>query len=305
MATEKWDEADFTDTEGRLGAAYVRGSSAIWVPPEVQLGKWPDAKGNLLDCVLYPVPHKWKPYLPLPGEPFLEGVEFGNDLKEIGWTTREDTRGLVNEFVRLADAPDEKVLAFARKWGPMWLCVKHRDCLWDVVSVRLRWDGSKECCLWFPAEPIQFFRRYAGITKAVLDIAAHLIEGKPVSASLWREAGWCEKEAEFDIATQRFFLASSISGWLGQGIHLWVSWGKEKRPTLAVDTGLGFLRRVWLEIVQCVTGAKQLSTCDCCGRPYVRYGRKPQAGRKNYCPDCAEQGRKRVWARENRPRGNN
>src|SRR5262245_47356558 len=34
--------------------------------------------------------------------------------------------GLLEGFIKLADAPDEAILAYARRWGPLWLC-KHGD----------------------------------------------------------------------------------------------------------------------------------------------------------------------------------
>jgi DNA-directed RNA polymerase subunit RPC12/RpoP len=38
--------------------------------------------------------------------------------------------------------------------------------------------------------------------------------------------------------------------------------------------------------------------CDGCGKAYVREGRKPAKGRKNFCPECGDKASKRLWARK-------
>lgn len=305
MEWKDWDEADFTDENSRL-RAYVQGHSAIWVPPEVKLDKWPDTNG--LDCVLFLVPPEWMERLPVPGNPFILVTDDGdNVLEKVGWRRKENTEGVLNDFVKLADATDEEILAFAKKWGPLWLCVKHRDCIWSPNSVRVKWNGKEDCCLWVPAEPLHLYRRYARMARAILNAAYCLVEGKPVPTSLWVEAGWSGEESQFDVALQRFFLASSVNGWLSNSdVTLWLNWGSEVRPRLSVDTGWGCFQKIWLELAQCLTGARQLCVCDMCNRLYVRYGRKPQAGRKNYCPDCREQNAKqRAWAKNNNRRHQN
>ncbi len=47
----------------------------------------------------------------------LAGIDFLN----AGWQKREDTSGLLEEVLSLTHAP-RKVLPFAKKWGPLWVC---------------------------------------------------------------------------------------------------------------------------------------------------------------------------------------
>ncbi len=304
MQWANWDFAGFTDENSRL-KAYVQGYSAIWVPPEVRLGEWPNAEGKPVACVIFPIPPEWQECLPVRGEPIILGSPEGeNLLVKAGWQRKKNTEGVLNDFVKLADASDEKILAFTQKWGPLWLCVKHQDCVWSPNTVRLGWDGKKDCCLWFPAEPLAFYRRYARLVKGILDAAALLAEGKPVPSSLWQEAGWSGEENQFDIAVQRFFLASSVNGWLqGSDVTLWLAWDREKHPSLNVDTGWGCFQRMWVELAQCLAGARELCICDMCHQLYVRYDRKPQKGRKNYCPECRSKNAKQRAYAEQKKKG--
>ncbi len=69
---------------------------------------------------------------------------------------------------------------------------------------------------------------------------------------------------------------------------------------LRIDTGWGFPPAVWMSVAQVVSNAKGLLQCDGCGNYYVRRGRKPAAGRRNYCPACGKKAAKRDWATAHR-----
>lgn len=301
MNWANWDIAGFTDENSRL-QAYLEGYSAIWVPPDVKLGKWPDSSNKLVDCVIYPIPPEWQKNLPLRADPFVLSTDKGenvlNILESIGWVKKEETEGVLNDFVKLAEGTDEDILAFAKKWGPLWICVKHQDCIWSPNRMKFKWEGGIDSCLWFPAEPLYFYRHYARLVKAILDIASYLLEGKPAPPSLWKMAGWCEEENKFDVTIQRFFLASSVNGWLsGSDVTLWLKWDKEQRPRMNIDTGWGCFQKMWVELAQCLAGVRQLCVCDKCNQLYVRYDRKPQKGRKNYCPTCrSKNAKQKVYA---------
>ena len=52
------------------------------------------------------------------------------------------------------------------------------------------------------------------------------------------------------------------------------------------DDSLTTLGAVAVQLALAVSGAHSLAVCSACGRPYTRTGRRPQRGRRNYCPDC-------------------
>ena len=82
----------------------------------------------------------------------------------------------------------------------------------------------------------------------------------------------------------------------------WVVQIRATIDTLSVNTGFGFMRLVWHQVAQCITGARDIHTCDGCGLVYIRDigRRRPKQGCRNYCKKCAETARKRDWARRNR-----
>lgn len=90
-------------------------------------------------------------------------------------------------------------------------------------------------------------------------------------------------------------------------LNLVFKWSTQKNPNLTYETGLGFVHSAWLQVSQAISKTDSFTICDACGRAYVRQGRKPQQGRKNYCTECGKNNTasKRQWARENRNRPNN
>jgi hypothetical protein len=65
-------------------------------------------------------------------------------LKQSKWIVREDTTGLLSDFLKLAHAsisPDE-IHKFILKWGPLWLCLPHTQ-----------GGGDHLPCIWTPAIP--------------------------------------------------------------------------------------------------------------------------------------------------------
>lgn len=305
----QWDLAGFTDEESRL-TAYVQGYSAIWIPPEVQLAKMDgNSDDDPMDCIVYPLPEEWEEELiPLPGElsissPSGKTYSLLRSLKSIGWKVREDADGVLNDFVKLAEASNEEILNFARKWGPLWLCMKHEECLWSPFSARTLRDGEKDCCLWFPMEPASVYRRCGRQVKTMLDAASFLMANKPVPSWLWRAIGGSGKESESSIPYQRLSLAFQVTKLLKQSQIRFSFWWDEAaaRPSLEIAVGWGCLPKVCIELAQCLSGAKQLCVCDRCGKAYVRYDRKPQAGRNNYCPECrTKNAKQKVYARKKR-----
>jgi hypothetical protein len=45
-----------------------------------------------------------------------------------------------------------------------------------------------------------------------------------------------------------------------------------------------------VQLLQAIAQASTVAVCSGCGRTYHREGRRPQAGRRNYCPVCRREG---------------
>ncbi len=272
--------------------------ATIWVPPNVTIVSLLGKRGAPTECVIYPLSDKCIP--PIGNSPYeracLRDAIF--NLGTFGWQRRTDTTNVLRDFLKLTEATPEMIERFTIQWGPLWLCRRHRDCFWTP-------PGRK--CLWIPAEPLEEFRIRAKQAKAAFDIAESLGEDRPVPKNLWQAHGFSGIEENFNLSDQKFIISSSISRYLNivGAPSLRVYW-KTGKPELRIFAGYGFIRVVWLRIAQTITGAKGLYFCDGCGDPYFRHKRKPQEGRKQFCPDCSEGGRgsRRLCERAKRSRSN-
>ena len=115
-------------------------------------------------------------------------IAYGGLIKQ-DWKWLERSTGVFKDFLRLADVPDtailaeeacSKVAAFARKWGPMWICrtpVHGPECYWrpDIslfaATSVVRWTANsprgrepawlryqkKNPCQWIPMEEVEVF----------------------------------------------------------------------------------------------------------------------------------------------------
>ena len=209
--------------------------------------------------------------------------------------------GLLKDFRSLAhkaQSPNigKRVRAFAAKWGPLWLCQNpdHGDCLFSSDAY---WRTKSPCRLFF-REEVQAFVRKACQADAVLEAAIRLQQMEPVPEELWVKMNpmtdWTgELHSQNPLGSQAFYLSEVINRHLKapSGLSIGISWGMGFRLTLRLSTQFGFLAAVWLEIAQTIAQARGLFWCDECWRPYVRKGRKPKRGERNYCPTCGERGK--------------
>lgn len=151
---------------------------------------------------------------------------------------------------------------------------------------------------WYGYENIFNWYDTALEIEAIFEIALTLRKNEKASEEKWMTIKF-EDASEFDIMVQRQLLAGIINAKLKQFISLQVSLEDGNFRT-HIDTGLGFIGALWLHVAQILTKNLMLCTCDGCGQPYIRTGRKPQAGRLNFCEDCGQgdKASKRLYAQK-------
>lgn len=258
--------------------------------------------------------------------PFPEGLGSGLDVEYIwnlqhhGWrVVPNNPTSVLKDFLRLTEAPPDRVARFAQDHGPLWICGKHwheRLCVFAPVELGLDAvaPGDIPDCAWHPYEPVTAFRREAHRVKATLDMAADLIRGKPAPRACWKMIGdtrgmsYDGNMSNEEIGVQRWLLQSHINSWLVAtgGSLLAVDWGEEstdheemlsRTPRLSVLHGFGVLSTVWIQVAQLVTGAKGVFVCSACREAYIRYGKRPPDGERNYCDQCRGMNANRAaWA---------
>jgi hypothetical protein len=78
------------------------------------------------------------------------------------------------------------------------------------------------------------------------------------------------------------------------------SWRSSPKFNLVAGT----FGELGLQIMQAASRGQTLAVCSGCGNPYMRQGRKPQSGRRNYCPRCGVKASRRDAQRQRRTRLN-
>lgn len=182
--------------------------------------------------------------------------------------------GALNAFVRIKK-PDD-ILQFARRYGPLGLCRHGRP---PMHRVR---NGERKWCAPFGSETVKRWLDYAGLASSYLNLAALL---KVDTGKRMR-------------GLRQLFLQDGVNEWLGDaGIRLELNWSSNE-PSLTL-TGGGVFGALGVQLLSAVT-ANNLAVCSGCGIPYLRKGRKPQAGRRNFCPDCGDKIANRLRMRAKR-----
>lgn len=241
-------------------------------------------------------------FVELDGDRLIYSWWGDRETVEHGW--EQPRRGILEDFIRLADGPDARILAFAREWGPIHMCEAHELplshsvrttdplCLSPKVEDRPGWE-------W---EPLSAWRRYAGAALGCLHVAARLRDGRPGDVDDWRRiealfeptkqqddhpgeapAGWDP------VQWQRTYLPHMAQYWLTELAHvnLLFRWDYELgAPGLKlVGERSDLFGALGLQLVFAMSGTGGFVTCSGCGEPYTPK-RQPIAGRRHYCRDC-------------------
>jgi len=271
------------DSDGRFDL-FIPKQSGIYVPPNVIINK-----GVILHFP--PVPNN------------LHAYNHRNHLlywlQQNGWKKlcNIDTLKMFNDFLNLSGEnpylPDtiEKIRKFALKYGPLW------ESSYRPQGEKPAWYKSGN---WYGYEEVLRWHEKAKEIEAVFEVAICLLENKKAPEEKWAPLKY-EDASEYDIKTQRQLLSGIINATLKRFVSLQTKW-ENGTFKVHIDTGLGFLGTLWLHISQILTKNLMLCTCDGCGRPYIRTGRKPQKGRRNFCGDCGhgDKASKRLWRQENK-----
>src|ERR1700733_700625 len=215
---------------------------------------------------------------------------------------------ILDEFIGLASAPDEKIYGFASKYGPLlvYCAVKGEE---DELIV------IEYCEVW---------RYFSKSLKALLHIAAALRTGAspqklktdwdtigdaprgvreakdpnkdsrkpwnihPEADWKWRTCGFVGKGKDRSRAMWLGLLNCLLE--VGQ-TRPWLSWkgsAAESLPHL-VFSSPNLLSYMALQV--CLISAKQgaFAVCSFCQKQYTP-NRAPKSGQRNYCPDCRDAG---------------
>jgi hypothetical protein len=220
-------------------------------------------------------------------------------------------RGLVDAFVKLADANPEGIRDFARRWGVLMIC-EHgkpaghsfpRELLTDALNgpEKSGWCTPRgwpdEC--W---EPLGAWYMLAREARAMLNVAAALHTQQPAKRGDWHMLvyrTWCGPEGgdpTLDMLNQPRY-AAGARAWVEDSVNRWVAWAAvqprliwsgRSSPTIDFE-GCGLFGALAAQILAAVnTGGWMF--CSGCGKSYDPGPRRPNPKRRSYCPACREHG---------------
>jgi hypothetical protein len=216
-------------------------------------------------------------------------------------------RGLLEQFVKLADAPATAIAAYARRWGVLDICDQHRL----PGAYMHRSEDGKNCHqMGWPGEsyePIDRWRDCARHVRALMNVVAavHLGEvgrredwdilGTTGLASFGMPSVW----EDFTLKTASFLISWIIHQWLSRVVVMpFLDWEDPKHPTIRLGNGR-LPAAIALELLFIAARTDGLAICAACGIPYVPR-RRPRAGERTYCRDCGRKTAVRDAARRYR-----
>ncbi len=257
---------------------------------------------DVTDLVLPPYIEVWGDYLiwgwGLYGKP-LERVKAGAKMLE--------------QFVRLSDAPSQSILDFASQWGPLEIC-EH-----DLPASHQPHRVTREShcgARYLPSldrkfqhgEPLSTWRRFSRHARAVLRVAARLHERKLAHPKDWEVVYEGSPDPPWrpqTVARDRRLLVGIVDDWLEIGdVRPQVTWTDRPKVELALGATRGHVTAgtfggLAVQLMLAIVPSMGVATCSDCGQPYVPK-RAPPAGRLNFCEECGRQGAMRAASRKYR-----
>ena len=215
---------------------------------------------------------------------------------------RPPGKGLLSEFLKLSQAPPNRILRFARRWGAINFGFAFKRFLKSLETTVAPEHIAEFAENWIGPvlrtrhlenrDPITAYSTLSNHVHGVLRLARD-IEDEQIPDSVWEERYpyHCEsclsgKSAAIDrVQSEVNFLVR-----LGDVRFTLERDDEEDRWRTAVSYGVcATLGALSMQIVLMASRADSLYTCSGCGIPYIRtytHHRRPKPNQNNYCEDC-------------------
>jgi hypothetical protein len=269
MELERWDWVLLGNEEGQVDR---RAAVPGWLgPPEVDLdGEW------LL--FRYPVRKR------------------RHGKRELGQRTFRAGPGLLTEFVKLDEVPAERILDYARRYGPLGFCrhgdPEHRLLPYGCAPAVCTTDSRQPAV----REALQWWRNLAGHAHALLNVAAQLFKGRVDDLTLAR------LNPELLFSARRLRGARRHAALLvAYGMELWLRLfqvrprtfynARHKRFEIRISGAPALPGALALQIMLALTRSTGVAVCSGCSKLFAP-SRRPNPNRNSYCKSC---GVKAAW----------
>jgi hypothetical protein len=238
-------------------------------------------------------------------------------------TRRVDPSRLLDQFIALSDqsSTDRDILAFARRYGPLYICEHHGIAIYHKPLLMSRiqlgpapifgvdepfkyiWCGPKAERR-NPAtfsEPVEGWRKLASRAANLLVVANEIRLNGDVPPRAWEKV---DGSGEFGklypslayLDEPWFRLAANVEYWLAAAeVDVRVSVEGQSLVASLNSFMMSSLALVAIQLLLAITRSEGLTTCSGCGAPFIS-NRRPLAGKvvgrwvakRNYCQTCRE-----------------
>lgn len=218
------------------------------------------------------------------------------------WELRESTPRVLEDFIRLANAPKERLHQFTLRWGLLVLCADHelpvthapfeRPLSVDLPPSAPTIERSNDYKL-----PLDRLRAYASALGAVLRVASAprdncAVQAEDVAAIAAVVPSGPSRSAPEEgrqLSAHHDTLARALTTFLRWGgVETIVSWA-DSSPDVVLVVGDqrqgGFFGALAIELLAAVSRVDGPLLCAACGHPYLPT-RRPDARRAHYCREC-------------------
>jgi hypothetical protein len=204
-------------------------------------------------------------------------------------------REFLEKFLQLAEAPAEKILAYARNWGVLEICehnlpASHQPGAFpsDSGVPGCRPLQTEEGRWW---EPLDAWRRLARRLQGLLNVATGAYEGRASQRRDWERIVPDEPEEQLDnntVQSDRFSVAYYLNWEVRLArVRLRCIWDGDV-PDIKLG-GDGLYAALVVQTVYAVNQSEGIATCTACGSAYAPK-RQPNPNRARYCDACRKTG---------------
>jgi DNA-directed RNA polymerase subunit RPC12/RpoP len=215
---------------------------------------------------------------------------------------------MLGRFIRLAEAPPEKIREYALQWGALETC-EHDMPLWHWGDARCNLVREEDG--W--SEPLSVWRFYSRNARAVLRVAAEIHEYGHARLStleeLWEQPPGLLAELAGGWEGVKTDLEQSRTHWNMLSLFLdveWVRWAGikvvfqwDKRGPRVALSPPGLFGALAVQLIYAVSQSNGLLVCSNCGAPFIPTRRRDM-NRRIYCTNCGRKAALRDAARRHR-----
>jgi hypothetical protein len=192
-------------------------------------------------------------------------------------------KGLLDDFLRLASATDQKILAFARRWGPLYLC-RHAMPFQHNAPGRPGYDPQNPCM------PTGFSGGGSWAYERLADWRWYSSQAQEILRSVESARKTSKRERLKSSAFTKAVFA--VNEWLSKGgalISLEFDPGGDGEIAIGVSESAGVFGLLGLQLMSTLTRSTGPLSCASCGAGFIPVRLAP-SGVRRYCARCRRAG---------------